>query len=106
MSGQISYTVCLTVPAAVVLTGVGPGGLRWWSPTGRSRTVFAVSGRLCPVGSGVFTVMLGGPAVLRGILTVGLGGTVTAGLEALFRRVGDGGLAVVERPDQVGPVSG
>src|SRR5512139_278709 len=68
---------------------------------------FAVSCRLCPVGSGVLPVMLGCRAVLRGMLAVAPGGgSVAAGLEAVFLLVGQAGLGAVERLDEGRPVCG
>lgn len=73
----------------------------------RVRAVFAVSCRLCPVGSGVLPVMFGCGAVLRGMLTVALGGgSVAAGLETVFLLVGQACLGTVERLDEVHPVRG
>lgn len=69
--------------------------------------VSTVSRRLCPVRSGVLTVMLGCAAVFRGTLPVAFGGSsVAAGLEAVFLYVGQSGLGAVERLDQVCPVRG
>lgn len=70
-------------------------------------TVMAVALRGGSVSSGVFPVMLGCLAVLRGVLTVALGGcSVAAGLEALFLHVRQAALDTVYRLDEVRPVSG
>ena len=54
----------------------------------RVPAVVALNCRLCPVGSGVLTVIGCRPPVLPGVLTVSLGdGPVAADPEALFLRV-------------------
>lgn len=69
------------------------------------RVIFAVSRRLRPVRGGVVSVMLGCGAVLRGMLPVALGGgSVAAGLEATFLRLGQAGHGAVEGLDEVCPV--
>lgn len=101
------------LPGTVESAGFPPEAARLPTPVTAAlvlllvRVVVAVSCRLCPVGGGVLPVMLGCRAVLRGMLTVALGGSsVAAGLEAVFLLVGQAGLGSVERLDEVRPVCG